>query len=105
MILRNLLCLLVTVLFVPFCALASDEYTNPIIDADYSDPDVIRVGDDFYLTASSFNSVPGLPILHSRDLVNWRIIGHALQRQPPFDVFARPQHGNGVRELSIGFHN
>ena len=51
-------------------------YRNPILYADYSDPDVVRVGDDFYLTASSFNSVPGLPILHSRDLVNWTIIGH-----------------------------
>jgi len=80
-------------------------YTNPIIDADYSDPDVIRVGDDFYLTASSFNCVPGLPILHSKDLVNWKIIGHALQRQPPYDVFAKPQHGNGVWAPSIRYHN
>ena len=66
-------------------------YTNPIIFADYSDPDVIRVGDDFYMTASSFNCAPGLPILHSRDLVNWTIIGHALQRLLPgyadFDWF------------------
>ena len=82
--------------FVAQNVLAADTYTNPIIDADYSDPDVIRVGDDFYLTASSFNSVPGLPILHSRDLVNWKIIGHALQRLTPEDVFSRPQHGNGV---------
>jgi beta-xylosidase len=104
MILKNLLCLFVIALFVPFRAFA-DEYTNPIIDADYSDPDVIRVGDDFYLTASSFNSVPGLPILHSKDLVNWKIIGHALQRQPPFDVFARPQHGNGVWAPSIRFRD
>ena len=80
-------------------------YTNPIIDADYSDPDVIRVGDDFYLTASSFNSIPGLPILHSKDLVNWKIIGHALQRQIPEDVFARSQHGNGVWAPSIRFHD
>ena len=80
-------------------------YTNPIIDADYSDPDVIRIGDDFYLTASSFNCVPGLPILHSKDLVNWKIIGHALQRQPPYDVFAKPQHGNGVWAPSIRYHN
>src|SRR5437588_7875131 len=46
-------------------------YRNPILHADYSDPDVVRVGDDFYLVASSFNAVPGVPILHSRDLVNW----------------------------------
>ena len=52
-------------------------YRNPILHADYSDPDAIRVGDDFYLVASSFNAIPGLPILHSRDLVNWAIIGHA----------------------------
>jgi beta-xylosidase len=80
-------------------------YTNPIIHADYSDPDVIRVGDDFYLTASSFNSAPGLPILHSKDLVNWRIIGHAFQQQIPRDVFSKPQHGNGVWAPSIRFHN
>ena len=45
-------------------------YKNPILYADYSDPDVVRVGDDFYLVASSFNAAPGLPILHSKDLVN-----------------------------------
>jgi len=45
-------------------------YKNPILHADYSDPDVVRVGEDFYLVASSFNAVPGLPILHSKDLVN-----------------------------------
>lgn len=45
-------------------------YTNPVIYADYSDPDVVAVGDDYYLTASSFNCIPGLPILHSKDLVN-----------------------------------
>ena len=52
-------------------------YKNPILYADYSDPDAIRVGDDYYMTASSFNCIPGLPILHSRDLVNWKIIGYA----------------------------
>ena len=55
-------------------------YTNPIIHMDFSDPDVCRVGDDFYMTASSFNFLPGLPVLHSRDLVNWKIIGTALPR-------------------------
>ncbi len=80
-------------------------YKNPVLFADYSDPDVCRVGDDFYLTASSFNAVPGLPLLHSRDLVNWTIIGYALERQPPFDHFSKPQHGNGVWAPSIRFHN
>jgi beta-xylosidase len=79
-------------------------YRNPIIHADYSDPDVIRVGDDFYMTASSFNAVPGLPILHSKDLVNWRIINHALREQEPVEVFRKPQHGGGVWAPSIRFH-
>ncbi len=80
-------------------------YINPILHADYSDPDVVRVGDDFYMTASSFNAVPGLPILHSKDLVNWKLIGHALDRQPPFEHFSKPQHGNGVWAPSIRYHN
>ncbi len=80
-------------------------YKNPIIFADYSDPDVIRVGDDFYMTASSFNCAPGLPILRSRDLVNWTIIGHALQRQVPEQVFDKPQHGNGVWAPALRHRN
>jgi len=79
-------------------------YKNPIIHADYSDPDVIRVGDDFYLVASSFNAAPGLPILHSKDLVNWTIIGHVFKRQPPDDLFSKPQHGNGVWAPAIRYH-
>lgn len=50
-------------------------YKNPVLYADYSDPDVCRVGDDFYLTSSSFGCLPGLQILHSKDLVNWTIVG------------------------------
>lgn len=80
-------------------------YKNPILHADYSDPDVIRVGDDFYMTASSFNCVPGLPILHSKDMVNWELVNYALQKQPPFDVFDKPQHGNGVWAPCIRFHD
>lgn len=79
-------------------------YKNPILNADYSDPDAVRVGNDFYLVSSSFEDIPGLPILHSNDLVNWTIIGHALRRQPPFDVFSKPQHGNGVWAPSIRYH-
>lgn len=79
-------------------------YTNPVIDADYSDPDVCAVGDDYYLTASSFNCIPGLPILHSKDLVNWEIIGHAVKELEPKDVFDKPSHGNGVWAPSIRYH-
>ncbi len=80
-------------------------YRNPVLYADYSDPDVCAVGDDYFLTASSFNCVPGLPILHSRDLVNWHIVGHALKELLPHDVFDRPQHGKGVWAPSIRHHD
>jgi beta-xylosidase len=79
-------------------------YTNPIIHADYSDPDVIRVGEDYYMTASSFNAIPGLPILHSKDLVNWRLINHAIRTLSPTEHFRKPQHGGGVWAPSIRFH-
>jgi beta-xylosidase len=79
-------------------------YKNPVINADYSDPDAIRVGDDYYLVSSSFNHSPGLPILHSKDLVNWKLIGHALKRQPPFEHFSKVQHGNGVWAPSIRYY-
>lgn len=79
-------------------------YRNPIIFADYSDPDVVRVGDDFYMTSSSFTSFPGLPILQSRDLVNWRIVSHALPSFPD-TAFDHPQHGNGVWAPSIRYHD
>lgn len=78
-------------------------YGNPVLFADYSDPDVVRVGDDFYLVASSFSSVPGLPILHSTDLVNWTIIGHAALRLPSPD-FDTPQHGKGIWAPSLRHH-
>jgi beta-xylosidase len=80
-------------------------YRNPVLHADYSDPDVCRVGDDFYMVASSFNAVPGLPILHSKDLVNWTLVGHALQRQPPFEYYDKPRHGGGVWAPAIRYHD
>jgi beta-xylosidase len=80
-------------------------YKNPIINADYSDPDAIRVGDDYYMVSSSFTHIPGLPILHSKDLVNWKLIGHALKKQPPYDMYDKVQHGAGVWAPSIRYHN
>jgi beta-xylosidase len=79
-------------------------YKNPIIFADYSDPDVIRVGDDFYLTASSFSCFPGLPVLRSHDLVNWTIIGHAITKYP-IERFKAPVHGGGVWAPAIRYHD
>lgn len=79
-------------------------YKNPVLQADYSDPDVVRVGEDFYMTSSSFNVAPGLPILHSKDLVNWKLVNHALKRQIPEEHFSTPQHGNGVWAPAFRYH-
>ena len=105
-------------------------YVNPVLNADYSDPDVCRVGDDFYMTSSSFACFPGLQILHSTDLVNWEIIGAALTDYPgpswsdsrPWETLSQqldkpyddtpdshawrtvPQHGNGVWAPAIRYH-
>jgi beta-xylosidase len=85
--------------------LGNGTYKNPVLYADYSDPDVVRVGSDFYLTSSSFNAVPGLQILHSKDLVNWSIIGAVFAQQPPLARYREPQHGNGVWAPAIRYHN
>lgn len=85
--------------------LGNGHYRNPILYADYSDPDVVAVGEDYYMTASSFNASPGLPVLHSRDLVNWELIGHAVERNRPEAVFASPQHGNGIWAPNIRYHD
>ena len=62
-------------------------YTNPVINADYPDPDIIRVGKDYYMVSSSFVGMPGIPICHSEDLINWEIIGHAYD-----SITFRPQY-------------
>ena len=104
-----------------WCADRGDgTYQNPVINADYSDPDVCvgaplpgaaGDGEDYYMTASSFQCTPGLPILHSRDLVNWDIIGYALHNLYEGDetllkhFSGAPQHGNGVWAPSIRYHD
>lgn len=85
--------------------LGDGNYCNPVLYADYSDPDVVRHGDVYWMTASSFGHVPGLPILHSRDLVNWTLVNHALPRLYPDSHYSRPQHGNGVWAPCLRFHN
>ena len=80
-------------------------YKNPVLYADYSDPDACRVGDDYYLTSSRFGCLPGLQILHSKDLVNWSIIGAALPYAVPPINDNSPQHGNRVWAPSIRYHN
>lgn len=79
-------------------------YRNPVLHADYSDPDVCAVGEDYFLTASSFNCTLGLPILHSKDLVNWKIVNYALKKVEPVEYYNEPRHGKGVWAPSIRFH-
>ncbi len=86
--------------------LGNGKYKNPVLYADYSDPDACRVGDDFYMTSSSFNCLPGLQILHSKDLVNWTIIGAAVPNAlSPIETPERPEHGNRVWAPAIRHHN
>jgi beta-xylosidase len=86
-----------------FAQPASIAYQNPIVHTDYSDPDVIRVGRYYYMTASSFNFVPGLPILQSEDLVHWKLVSYALAKNIPDSAFRKVQHGGGVWAPSIRF--
>jgi len=83
--------------------LGNGKYKNPIIFADYSDPDLIRVGDDYYMVASSFNCMPGIPILHSKDLVGWEIIGHVYDNLP-LQKYDKVKHGEGSWAPSIRYN-
>ena len=81
----------------------SGEYRNPILAGFYPDPSIVRVGEDYYLVNSSFSWYPGVPIFHSRDLVNWEQIGHVLDRpeQSPLNGGV----SRGIFAPAIRFHN
>ena len=85
--------------------LGNGTFQNPILYADYSDPDVCRVGDTFYMTASSFNYIPGLPILVSKDLVNWELKNYAIKEAIPYEQYNSPAHAKGIWAPSIRYHN
>lgn len=84
--------------------LGNGRYRNPVLYADYSDPDAIRVGDDYYMIASSFSNAPGLPLLHSKDLVNWKIVNYCVDKIPEFR-YRNPIHGCGIWAPSIRYHD
>lgn len=83
--------------------LKNGNYRNPVLYADYSDPDAIRVGEDYFMIASSFSNSPALPVLHSKDLVNWKVINYCLKHVPEFR-YNNPIHGCGVWAPSIRYH-
>ena len=82
-------------------------YSNPILYTDYSDPDAIRVGEDYFLVASSFCNAPAVPLLHSKDLVNWKVINYCMEKLPfsALNDYSRPIHGCGTWAPSIRFHD
>lgn len=104
----SLLLLVVPVAVWAASAPSAGEYGNPILFADYSDPDVIRHGSHFYLVSSTFHFSPGLPILESEDLVHWRIIAHVLPKLnlgPLYNMEGGNRYGRGVWAPAIRFHN
>ena len=84
--------------------LGNGMYKNPILYADYSDPDACRAGEDYFMIASSFCNAPGLPVLHSKDLVNWKVINYILPKVPE-ERYDKPVHGCGVWAPAIRYHD
>lgn len=84
-------------------------YRNPVIAADFCDPDPLRVGNDYYMVSSTFESSPGVTVLHSRDLVNWEIIGGVFDDltivNKAFSAHEMGRYGEGVYAPSIRYHN
>lgn len=106
-------CALVTLLVSRHQALAwtcdngNGTFTNPVLYADYPDPDIIRVGSDFYMVSSTFVSTPGLEVLHSKDLINWDIAGYAAQTltgSPLFNMEGGARYGGGIWAPSLRYH-
>ena len=104
---RKTLTILATLLLGVMCLAApgKNRYTNPILFSDYSDPDAIRVGDDYWMTSSSFTCFPGLQILHSYDLIHWEIVSAALPDLSEDPAFDSPSHGNGVWAPCIRYND
>ena len=84
-------------------------FTNPLFFDEFSDPDLIRVGSDFYLTGTTMHSMPGLPVLRSRDLVNWTFVSYALDRLdlgPSFRLEdGKDEYGRGIWAPCFRFHD
>lgn len=83
-------------------------YSNPLFYDEFSDPDMIRVGADYYLTGTTMHAMPGLPILHSRDLVNWKVLGYAFDRLDLGPAFrlenGQEIYGQGIWAPSFRYH-
>lgn len=91
------------------CDNGNGTYTNPLFYDEFSDPDLIRVGEDYYLTGTTMHSMPGLPILHSKDLVNWELLAYAFDKldlEPAFRLEdGREIYGQGIWAPCFRYHN
>lgn len=83
---------------------ADGNYRNPVLPMNFSDPDPIRVGEDYYLVSSSFTYLPGVLVLHSRDLVHWERIGNCVTRLP-YLLYEVPAYGCGAWAPSLRYHD
>lgn len=92
-----------------FGSLGNGRFRNPVIPSDYSDPDVIRVGNDYYGIASTFCFSPGMIVIHSKDLINWEIINHVVDDisflHPDLDGKAMNGYYNGIWAGSLRQHD
>jgi len=105
---KNFISSQVLILFLIFNVYSQDTFLNPIINGGYPDPSIVRVDDDFYIVNSSFEYFPALPIHHSKDLVNWELIGYGIDRPSQgtgkvnlYDV----QQQGGIHAPSIRYHD
>ena len=98
---------LLLILLLPLFGTGQETFRNPVISGGYPDPSICRVGDDYYIVNSSFEYFPGLPIHHSKDLVNWELVGYGLHRKEqcihPNNLVDVQQRG-GIHAPTIRFH-
>src|SRR5574344_2895565 len=95
-------------LFVTSVMSAANHFRNPVLWADVPDPDVIRVGNDYYMVSTTMHLMPGAPIMHSKDLVNWKTVGYgfpSLHDTPKYDMQEGTVYGRGQWATSLRFHN
>ncbi len=101
---KSVIIVVILIVQVTFLNAQPATFTNPIIAGFHPDPSVCRVGEDYYLINSSFEWFPGIPIFHSKDLVNWEQIGHVLSRPSQLNLAAGLEHSNGIWAPTIRFH-
>ena len=83
-------------------------YTNPLFYEEFSDPDIIRVGDWFYMTGTTMHTMPGLPVMRSADLVNWELLTYAFDRLdlgPSFRLEGGDVYGQGIWAPCLRYHD